>query len=147
MDDQEDNYLQKIIIPVRPSRRLFCALGLLHLLVLVSFLTFDIGNNVWPASVLWALSLVLHGYQYIHQRLPLNARALHLDDGERWWLETSSGEFKKIELLANSFVHPQLIVLGFRHGQCRLYFPLLADSSDAHALRRLRIRLRYPYQA
>jgi toxin CptA len=71
-------------------------------------------------------------------------RVRRLDDG-RVQVADAAGEWSDLEVLGDSFVSPLLIVLCYRVGGGPAHrLVLLPDSTDAEALRRLRVSLRWP---
>jgi hypothetical protein len=130
-------------LELRPSRRLQLGLGLAHAGALALLLLVDLppwlclpGAGLVVAS-LWR-ELVRAGFP--DRALPIDA--LIWESAGRWWLRTAHGRSEQGWLLPDSFVHPQLVVLGFRTAAGRRRVVILPDMAHPEALRQLRVRLR-----
>ena len=138
------NPFLQVELKLRPSRRLFYLLSGLHLLALWVVVIYPLALSKLPVGLLLLASLGYQSRCYYLGLLPMRAHTLCLNSQEQWSMTTRDGEQLALELLAYHVVHPDCMVLGFRHDGQRFYLPLLPDSGDSDQLRRLRIRMRFP---
>lgn len=134
--------VQLTLEPV-PSRILFTALAVCHLLALVSLLICDLPVIITLSlGMLIGFSLILSYARYGYRRSRwFVERVSCLADGS-WALQTADGRNHPAWLLESSYVHPRLVILNFAlGGLARRSVVLLPDSIDADDLRRLRVRL------
>jgi hypothetical protein len=137
---------EPLLLELQPSRLLSAGMIVLHLGAAV--IVFALNGLPWPGK-LFLLGLVvgsgIYYWKYvIHSQYPNTIkRLIWRADGE-WVLELASGKKLEAELLPNAYVHPWLVVLGFRDmetGRGRR-LALFHDALEAELFRRLRVRLR-----
>ncbi|TAJ93788.1 MAG: hypothetical protein EPO31_06300 [Gammaproteobacteria bacterium] len=139
-------FLQPIVIDYRLSRGVWIYLLLLHFFALLAVwyshlhLAFSLpGSLVVLGSLAWRFRQWRDSAQYPP------AQRFILDSENRWWLRKQEAGDRRLGLLPGSFVHPGMIILRFVDDtKARHTLILCRDNLDADALRRLRVRLRYP---
>lgn len=123
------------------SRILLAAHGL------AAFVVFSTVHHKFAMPVL----LLVIGYSYyssyrkhvLHKGSGATRRIIWQADGA-WFLEDEQGVMREAQLQPSSFVHPRLVILGFRfvRSKGRRSLVLCPDSMDVDTLRRIRARLR-----
>lgn len=88
------------------------------------------------------LSFIISWRRYISGAAKNNIQEIIWQLDGHWLLLTSQGELDDVELLPDSYIHPWLVILHFKHTQGRSYVPLLQGMIDADSFRRLRVRLK-----
>ena len=127
-----------------PSRLLLLFLVLIHLLALsvLPFLAVSAGFLV-PVALLVLAGLYRELQLHVFRRHPRSVVRAVWESSGRWRLTDALGVERAGELLAESYVHPQLVLLNFKlDGAGRRSLVLLPDSEDRQTLRELRVRLR-----
>ncbi len=140
---------QKFAIPFRVHLKRSFILSAL-LLFLYGGATVCVLLLAWPwwlklgAGVMLALSLV----NVLKRHILLSGHgavvSLCCDDGERWRLQSASGEWSEAALVSGTSMQPWLVVLNFRIEGRRRLLPVvvMSDSTDSTTFRRLNVRLR-----
>ncbi len=138
---------QKYVIPLRInpgfSLRLAIFLMLVHLGGILMLL--NLPWQWWQIVLMSSVTLISLIYSLGRHVLQTHQRSISeinwTSDG-RWLLTTRSGNSFQARLSANSFLHPQLVVLNFIHGRWkRQSVVLFRDALDQESFRRLRVRL------
>lgn len=139
-------FLQPIVIDYRMSRGIWIYLLLLHFFALFALWY----SHLHSAFSLLGFLAVVGSFAWRYrqwrntERCPAAQRYI-LDSENRWWLRKKAAGDRRLGLLPGSFVHPWMIILRFvddtKAGHTLI---LCRDNLDANALRRLRVRLRYP---
>lgn len=132
-----------IYIPYRPSRRVCLFNALVHAGAVFCLFLADIP---YVAAVLVGAGVLAH-YGYCLRRFlsPENI-CLKLHKGGRWQLLREGNKAADLRLLPGALVHPHIVILCFRETGGRTRSCVLTrDNLDTQTLRRLRVRLRWPY--
>jgi hypothetical protein len=131
-------------IPIRLSRWLLGGISLAHGGALC--LLWTVALPVWVKFLL----LLTISTSFIHSMHKhfffFNAESaveLLLNDEDEWLLTTRKGEIFEMQLHAECYVHPWLVVLPFRDVTRNYTVVLTPDMIDPNLFRRLRVRLRY----
>ncbi|MBI3793092.1 MAG: hypothetical protein HY275_19745 [Gemmatimonadetes bacterium] len=100
----------------------------------------------WIKMLLAVLVLASAVYNFYYRVMLRSKRAvvgLVWDAKDEWRLTTAQGDTLMAELLPDTYVHPQVVILRFRDTVSRkkLSVILFPDSVDAETHRRLRVRL------
>jgi len=110
-----------------------------------AFLPLFMAALPWPSRTAVAAAVLISLYVSLRgNSMSRNGRAVHalqLGASGQWRIRLAGGEWHKAELLPGNYVHPLLMLLGFRCRQGRRYVVLLDDSADEDELRRLRVWL------
>lgn len=136
------NFESTVELRLAPSRKALMLALWVHALPAAALpFAMEPGGVMAAVAALIALSWV--GLRH-HPALGFGKRAVTRmqwrQDGE--WTVWRNGQGVSVELLDNSIVHPQLLVLRFREAQGRTVSRLiLGDETAAEPLRRLRARL------
>lgn len=148
---EDNSLLQPIRLTVNSNAALALFIGVLHGGALLLLLQTSL-------APLWLLaggfSLMLHGGIKLYRYRPGHPERVseilltsgEHGSGEQWWLRCSGmpGEWLAAELQGDALIHPRLLLLGFRSRRGEDRVVIVADSSNADAHRRLRVRLRQP---
>jgi len=137
-------YAAPLQLEIKPSRILLVVLLLLHLLAVVILITLPI-----PVIMTFVLSIVLiligaHLISLHALRSSENAvTKIIWDANDEWLLSGSVRQNVKVDLLGNSYVHPQLTILRFKEPgkMWSNSVVLLKDNIDENDFRQLRVRL------
>lgn len=135
-------FAQPLRIRPRPSLRLASFLVLAHGGTLLLLWTLAVATGLKLAVAALVLLDMLHGWRRHVRRSGAGVvDEVILQTGGQWLLQFPGREPLPAGLLPDSYVHPWLIVLRFRHrdGCCSLV--LLPDMIDRDCHRRLRVRL------
>lgn len=99
-----------------------------------------------PLEILWQITLVAALAISLHmQRQKLRRRfEVARDSGGEWQWKEEGGKAVAVELMADSYVMPWLVIFNCRerHSRRRHSLVLATDSLPAQQLRRLRVALR-----
>ena len=132
-----------IIIPYRASKRVALFNALVHLGAVFCLLLAHLPHAV---AVLIGSGILAHYGLCLKRFLYPENTCFKLDRGERWQLLRAGHDAVDLELLPGALVHPRIVVLCFREPGGRTRSCVLThDNLDARTLRRLRVRLRWPY--
>ena len=137
-------------VSLKPSRRLAALLICAHLAAAAALIPLDL--SPWAkiaiaaavAGSLWH-ALRLHALQ----RNAASVTELVLHAGDRAAVRVRSGDWVEGRVLGTTYVTPALVVLNLRLDGRRFarHVVILRDSTDAEALRRMRVLLRWAYRA
>ena len=130
-----------LTLKLRPSRLLNLGIGAGHLLALASLFWVEL-----PSAIIGMLGLsVLVSCLWSYLRFGIARSRWFVDrvscaaDGS-WRINTARGEL--LVRLIDSFIHPRVVIMNFAIDRFRRRaVVVLADSVDASALRRLRVKL------
>ena len=133
-----------IFIPCRPSIRVCLFNTLAHAGAIFCLVLADLPHLV---TVLIGAGVLTHyGFYLIRFFSPENI-CFKLDGDDRWQLLRPGRAAVDLGLLPGALVHPKIVVLCFREPGGRTRSCVLTrDNLDAQTLRRLRVRLRWPYR-
>ena len=141
--------VKPIRLDFKPSYRLatiLCVAALVVCLVLGS-----LAIPVWIKSIGIVIVLAACAYHVLDalRRLPHSCRSLHMNAKGEWRLELHDGSVQDAVILPSSFVAPYLTVLNcsLTGRWSRYHLVILPDALDAESFRRLRVWLRWGYQA
>jgi hypothetical protein len=87
-----------------------------------------------------AVATVAHGVYRHHFGSERIVRAVW-DELGQWRLWLANGTESDVQLLGDSFVTPEVMILNFSEGRRRFHLVVLHDALDPDTLRRLRVRL------
>lgn len=100
-------------------------------------------NLVLGCLVLY--SLYINGIKLLSRKNPAYIRNIRLDHADEWWLTSCDNRVFAAELNA-AYVHPLITILNFQSQNKKFNVIITADIADSDNFRRLRVRLRHPYQ-
>ena len=133
-----------IFIPYRPSMRVCLFNTLAHAGAIFCLVLADLPHTV---TVLIGAGVLTHYGFYLKRFLSPENICFKLDRGDRWQLLRPGRAAVDLRLLPGALVHPNIVVLCFREPGGRTRSCVLTrDNLDAQTLRRLRVRLRWPYK-
>lgn len=133
-----------IFIPWRPSIWVCLFNTLAHAGAIFCLVLADLPHLV---TVLIGAGVLVHCGFYLKRFFSPENICFKLDREDRWQLLRDGREAADLELLPSALVHPKIVVLCFREPGGRLRSCVLtSDNLDAQTLRRLRVRLRWPYK-
>lgn len=102
----------------------------------------------WYLLCLPVILLVAIGIYFfrLHYFKSLSRSVLEINqDAEKQWAVLAGERWHLVDLLANSYVSPWLVVLNFKGAAGRFTVILPADSLDKDTHRRLRVRVRMAF--
>ena len=133
-----------IFIPYRPSIRVCLFNTLVHAGAIFCLVMADLPHAV---TVLVGVGILMHYGFYLKRFFSPENICFKLDREDRWQLLRPGRAAVDLELLPGALVHPRIVVLCFREpGRRTRSCVLTRDNLDAQTLRRLRVRLRWPYK-
>jgi len=152
----DKKYASPLHLEIKHSRRLLLAVLLVHL---GAFIMLAISNLPWQVNLilvvciavqLWmflAINDRVFGPDFLNRLLPRFKQAVWIDDNS-WCLTDADGNEVQAQLLATSFVLPQLTIVNLKLLGKPWYLRyrslvFLRDNLDAEIFRRLRVRLRW----
>lgn len=132
-----------IFIPYRPSMRVCLFNSLVHAGALFCLVLADLPHLV---SVLTGTGVLTHYGFYLKRFFLPESICFKLDREDHWQLLRPGRAAVELGLLPGALVHPKIVVLCFREAGGRTRSCVLTrDNLDTQTLRRLRVRLRWPY--
>lgn len=132
-----------IFIPYRPSIRVCLFNTLVHAGAIFCLIMADLPHTV---TVPIGAGILTHYGFYLKRFFSPENICFKLDREDRWQLLRPGRAAVDLELLPGALVHPRIVVLCFREpGRRTRSCVLTRDNLDAQTLRRLRVRLRWPY--
>lgn len=148
---QTNSLLQPIRLTVNNSAALAIFIAVLHGGALLLLMQTSLAP-VWLS--IGGLCVLLHGGIKVYHYRPGHPDAVReivltsdeRGSGEQWWLRGGGtpGEWLVAELQSDALIHPRLLLLRFRSQRGEDRVVIVANSSNADAHRRLRVRLRQP---
>ena len=102
----------------------------------------------WYLLCLPVVLLIIIGVYFLklHYWQSLRRSVLEINqDAEKQWAVLTGEKWNLVDLLANSYVSPWLIVLNFKGAAGKFTVSLPADSLDDDTHRRLRVRVRMAF--
>ncbi len=127
-----------------PSRQLTVFLITAHGLAIPLLWPLDMA--VWIKLTLLTAIVASFIHSWRHHVLRKGGKVIDeiiLQQDGRWLLGNHKKEFFSAQLMTDSYVHPWLVILRFRHQYGTSNIVLLSDMIDVDMHRRLRVRLRH----
>ena len=145
MNSRESAFELPIQIHYRPSARVLYGLTISHMGALICLFPIVIPLGL---KFLFGSAIVystLRGYRiYLKTSTALKPIQLILNTEDEWMIIGPDGDSQASTLLAESFVHPYLVVLRFITETKQYFvFILTPDNVDQDIFRRLRVRLKF----
>lgn len=135
-----------LVVKLHTSRQMLVLMLVVHLLALSVLwpLYQQLGLFVFMLILVLFISLVQTVRRYAMLKGKYAVNEIIVKSNNDYVLAMSDKQYVQAVLRRGSYVHPLLIILNFRLRRWPWYIsvPLLTDSADKEALRRLRVRLR-----
>ena len=133
-----------IFIPYRPSIRVCLFNTLVHVGAIFCLVMAHLPHML---TVLVGVGILMHYGFYLKRFFSSQNICFKLDREDRWQLLRPGRAAVDLRLLPGALVHPHIVILCFREPGSRTRSCVLTrDNLDAQTLRRLRVRLRWPYK-
>jgi toxin CptA len=141
--------VKPIRLDFKPSYRLVAILFVATLFVSAVLVFLSIPVWIKAIAIVLVVSASLyHGLDAL-RRLPRSCRTLSMNSKGEWYLELNDGSVQEAVILPSSFVAPYLTVMNcsLTGRWLQYHIVILPDALDAESFRRLRVWLRWGYQA